>query len=176
MKFLVKRAKRHDNDAFVELMESQKLAMYKIARSYLKSDDDIADAIQETILTCYEKLDSLENEQFFKTWLVRILINKCIDILNIGRRECPTEQLPERGGNCVSLENYEFYQLLNSLDEKYRTILILYYVEGFKIKEIAQILDMDENTVKTRLSRGRKEAAREYRFEPARYLGRAAVR
>ena len=52
MKFLVKRAKRHDNNAFVELMESQKLTMYKIARSYLRSEDDIADAIQDTILTC----------------------------------------------------------------------------------------------------------------------------
>lgn len=54
MRFLVKKAKRHDNDAFVELMESQKLMMYKVARSYLRSDDDIADAIQETVLACYE--------------------------------------------------------------------------------------------------------------------------
>ena len=52
--------------------------------------------------------------------------------------------------------------------------MILYYVEGFKIREIAQILDLEENTVKTRLSRGRKEVAREYRFEPVRYAGRAA--
>ena len=74
----------------------------------------------------------------------------------------------------MSLENYEFYELLNSLDEKYRLILILYYVEGFKIREIAQILDLEENTVKTRLSRGRREAAKEYRFEPpARYLKQA---
>lgn len=171
MRFLVKKAKRHDNNAFVELMESQKLTMYKVARSYLRSDDDIADAIQETVLACYEKLDSLESEQFFKTWLIRILINKCIDILNTARREAPTEQLPEQGGTCMSLENYEFYELLNSLDEKYRIILILYYVEGFKIREIAQILELEENTVKTRLSRGRKQLAREYRFEPARCMG-----
>lgn len=174
MKFLVKRAKRHDNDAFVELMESHKLMMYKVARSYLRSDDDIADAIQETILTCYEKLDSLENDHFFKTWLIRILINKCIDILNACQRESPTEQVPEQGGACTSLENYEFYELLNALDEKYRIILILYYVEGFKIREIAQILDLEENTVKTRLSRGRKQLAREYRFEPARCVGQIA--
>lgn len=174
MKFLVKRAKRHDNDAFVELMESHKLTMYKVARSYLRSDDDIADAIQETILTCYEKLDSLENDHFFKTWLIRILINKCIDILNACQRESPTEQVPEEGGPCTSLENYEFYELLNALDEKYRIILILYYVEGFKIREIAQILDLEENTVKTRLSRGRKQLAREYRFEPARCVGQIA--
>lgn len=174
MRFLVKKAKRHDNDAFVELMESQKLTMYKVARSYLRSDDDIADAIQETVLACYEKLGSLENEQFFKTWLIRILINKCIDILNTGRRESPTEQLPEQGGTCVSLENYEFYELLNSLDEKYRIILILYYVEGFKIKEISQILELEENTVKTRLSRGRKQLAREYLFEPVRCVGQVA--
>lgn len=174
MRILVKKAKRHDNDAFVELMEGQKLSMYKVARSYLKSDDDIADAIQETILTCYEKLETLENEQFFKTWLIRILINKCIDIIKTGQRESPVGQLPEQGGTCVSLENYEFYELLNSLDEKYRIILILYYVEGFKIREIAQILELEENTVKTRLSRGRKQLGREYRFEPPRCVGQIA--
>lgn len=80
--------------------------------------------------------------------------------------------MPEEGGTCTSLENYEFYELLNALDEKYRIILILYYVEGFKVREIAQILDLEENTVKTRLSRGRKQLAREYRFEPARCVER----
>jgi len=52
--------------------------------------------------------------------------------------------------------------LMNSLDEKYRIVLLLYYGEGFKIKEIAQILEMDENTVKTRLSRGRKKFEHAY--------------
>ena len=99
-------------------------------------------------------------EKFVQKYLLRM--NKCIDILNAGRRECPTEQLPEQGGRCVSLENYEFYGLLNSLDEKYRLILILYYVEGFKIREIAQILDMNENTVRGRLATARKKLEASY--------------
>ena len=61
---------------------------------------------------------------------------------------------PEYGEVSRELENSEFNELMNSLDEKYRTILLLYYGEGFKISEIAQLLDMEENTVKTRLSRG----------------------
>ena len=56
----------------------------------------------------------------------------------------------------MTQKHLEFEELLMSVDEKYRIILILYYVEGFKIREIAQILDMNENTVKTRLSRARE--------------------
>ncbi|MCI8835195.1 MAG: sigma-70 family RNA polymerase sigma factor [Ruminococcus sp.] len=166
MDFLVKKAKKKDKTAFVALMERQKIAMYKVAKSYLRSEEDVADAIQETILTCYEKLDSLEKEQYFKTWLIRILINKCKDIQKAGCREFLPGQMPEQGGTCMALENYEFYELLKALDEKYRTVLVLYYAEGFKVREIAQILELEENTVKTRLSRGRKQLAREYRGEP----------
>lgn len=174
MKLLIKRAKKHDKDAFVELMEQQKLTMYKVARSYLESNEDIADAIQETILSCYEKLDSLKEERYFKTWLIRILINKCRDILRTGSREYLTEQIPEQGEKCMALENYEFQELLRSLDEKYRTILVLYYAEGFKIREIAQILELEENTVKTRLSRARKILEKEYRMELGGY-GRQSI-
>ena len=58
--------------------------------------------------------------------------------------------------------NVELKEALGQLDEKYRIVLLLYYGEGFKIKEIAQILEMDENTVKTRLSRGRKKFEHAY--------------
>lgn len=57
----------------------------------------------------------------------------------------------------MDLRHCEFEELMRLLDEKYRTILLLYYGEGFKISEIAQLLDMEENTVKTRLARGRQK-------------------
>ena len=57
----------------------------------------------------------------------------------------------------MDLRHCEFEELMRSLDEKYRTILLLYYVDGFKVSEIAQLLDMEENTVKTRLARGRQK-------------------
>lgn len=87
MKYLIKRAQKHDDQAFVELIELVKQDMYKTARSYLHKQEDIADAIQETIITCYENIDRLKQPKYFKTWLIRILINKCNDILRAGKRE-----------------------------------------------------------------------------------------
>lgn len=67
----------------------------------------------------------------------------------------------------MAFQNCEFEELMNQLEEKYRIILLLYYAEGFKIREIAQILELEENTVKTRLVRGRKQFEKVYRLEPA---------
>ena len=141
----------------IQLVESNKQSMYMIARSYLSNDEDIADAIQDAIESCWRNLDQLEKPAYFRTWMTRILIHKCIDIIRKNRREHPVSDFPEYGAEHKDLDNYEFSELMKSLDEKYRTILLLYYGEGFKISEIAQLLDMEENTVKTRLSRGRQK-------------------
>lgn len=95
MKDLVKRAMHKDAKAFVDLMQYHMQSMYKVARSFLRNDDDIADAIQETILTCFEKLDTLKEPKYFKTWMTRILINHCKDILknNFPRRILPIPRL-----------------------------------------------------------------------------------
>ena len=74
---LVKRAKNKDEKAFDELILSIKEEMYLIAKTRLYSDDDIADAMQETILQCFKNLHRLKNNTFFKTWVIRILINEC---------------------------------------------------------------------------------------------------
>lgn len=163
MKYLIKRAKQKDKQAFVELIETHKQKLYKTAWSYLCNEEDVADAIQETILNCYENIDKLKNSAYFTTWITRILINNCKDILQKKKREMPQNEMPERGELCRDLENYEFEELIQSMDEKYRLVLLLYYGEGFKIREIAQILEMDENTVKTRLARGRKQFERLYK-------------
>ena len=157
LKYLVIKAQQGDARAFVRLIDMHKQSMYKIARSYFTSDADIADAIQDTIETCYRSIGHLAEAEYFRTWLTRILINKCIDIIRKNKREHPVSDFPEYGEVSRELDNSEFNELMNSLDEKYRTILLLYYGEGFKISEIAQLLDMEENTVKTRLSRGRSK-------------------
>lgn len=167
MNDLIKKAKQGDADAFVALMEQQKQSMYKVARSYLHREEDIADVIQDTILDCFEKIGQLKNNHFFSTWLIRILINNCKDLLRAKKKEMPIETFLEQGETCRELFQCEFEELMNNMDEKYRVILTLYYSEGFKIREIAQILDMDENTVKTRLARGRRQFANLYQMEPA---------
>ena len=77
MQALIQRAVSGDSDAFVTLIEAQKVTLYKVARSYLHNDADAADAISETVLACFEKLNTLRQPQYFRTWLVRILIHKC---------------------------------------------------------------------------------------------------
>ncbi|WP_346906211.1 sigma-70 family RNA polymerase sigma factor [Faecalicatena orotica] len=152
---LVKKAQSGDKEAFITLMEEHKQTLYKIAISMLKNDADAADAIQDTVLSSYENLKGLREPKYFKTWLTRILINHCNRILKERGKMVPIEEHPELEGAQVDTSGREFLKLLNELEEQYRIVLLLYYVEGFSIKEIGAILDMNENTVKTRLSRGR---------------------
>ena len=78
---LVKRAKSGDEEAFIRLMELQSDCMYKMAKTILKNEEDVADAMAETVLTCWEKLTTLKKNRYVKTWIIRILLNKCYDLL-----------------------------------------------------------------------------------------------
>ena len=77
---VVSRAKEHDADAFMQLVQPYTKKMYQTALSILVNDEDAADAIQETILNCWEKIHTLKESQYFYTWMTRILINNCYDI------------------------------------------------------------------------------------------------
>ncbi len=159
---LVRKARKGDDDAFCRLMDLHLQSIYKIAWSYLKNEEDVADVIQETTLTCYEKIGALKQDRYFKTWIIRILINKCKDCLNRKNRMICTDIMPEIPFYEEDYEIAEWNQILEPLDEKYRTILLLYYMEGFNTREIARILEMKESTVKSRLLRGRKQTAQIY--------------
>lgn len=74
MKSLVKKAMAGNKDAFAQLMEMNAQSMYKVARAYFTSDADVADAISDTVLICFEQLDTLRKPEYFKTWMIRILI------------------------------------------------------------------------------------------------------
>lgn len=156
MELLVKKAKRGDAEAFIELIEENKQSMYKVARGFLQEDEDVADAISETVLTCYEKICSLRQDAYFKTWMIRILINHCKDILRKQKRSIPVESVSEPEGQWMGDENQEFRELIEPLKEQDRSIFTLYYVYGMKVKEIAAYMEMKENTVATRLKRGRE--------------------
>lgn len=162
---LLKKAKRGDSDAFCRLMDQHMNGMYKIAHSYLHNDEDAADAIQDTILSCFENLHSLKQNRYFKTWLTRILINKCKDILEKRSRVMYMNTLPETPVYQEDFETAEWTQVLAPLNEKYRIVLLLYYMEGFNTREISEILDLRESTVKSRLQRGRQKISQEYQYK-----------
>lgn len=169
---IIKAQQENDAEVFILLMEQNRQSMLKVAKSYLNNEEDVADVIQDTILTCYEKLGTLKNPQFFKTWLIRIVINKCKDRLRQNREIC----MPQEDMEAVYTENrteadLDFTELMQSLDEKYRTILVLYYVEGYNTKEIAVMLGLNLHTVKSRLARARRKFAQEYKKEAGNVYG-----
>lgn len=165
---LAVRAKAGDADAFAALIQNNMKSMYKIGRSVLRNDEDVADAVQETVLTAFERLGQLKDPCTFPSWLARILVNKCYDILRKKQQVVPMESLPEEPVPDAGYGNVEWKEALSCLEEKYRLILILYYIEGFKTGEIGQILDIPEATVRTRLARGRKRLFAMYQEEAER--------
>lgn len=162
MNLLVRKARKHDKAAFQQLMEQEGTSMYKVAKAILKNDEDVADAMQETALVCWEKIDTLKKDSYFRTWLIRILINHCNAIYRQRAKMISDEYVPEASFQEIGYANAEWESFLNCLDEKYRTIIILYYVQGFKTREIAEILQVNENTVRGRLVTAKQKLKNQY--------------
>ena len=123
--------------------------------------EDVADAISETVLMCYEKIETLKKDAYFKTWMIRILINQCKDILKHRSRIQSKAEMQESAFEDSGYIDCEWKEVLSCLDEKYRIILLLYYTREMDTREIAELLDISRNTVTTRLSRGRELLKRE---------------
>ncbi|MBD5515605.1 MAG: sigma-70 family RNA polymerase sigma factor [Lachnospiraceae bacterium] len=160
METLVRKAQCGDAEAFISLMEECKMTMRRVAYGYLGNDEDVADAIQDTILAAYESLHTLQRQEHFKTWLVRILINNCTKTWRRNKRNVSLEN-EQAAGHTESIDrgkaDVEFKELLLSLPEDSRAIFQLYYGEQFTTKEIAAVLDMKESTVKSKLHRGKEQ-------------------
>lgn len=157
MKVLVKQAQRGNADAFIRLIEENKQALQRVAYGFFQNEEDVADAIQDTILDAFEHIGDLKKADFFKTWLIRILINNCNQIFNHNRKNFYTDTIPEREASVENDSNLEFMELLQSLPPDSRLIFQLYYGEQFTTKEIGNILRMNESTVKSRLHRGKEQ-------------------
>lgn len=139
-------------------------SFYRIARSRLFNDEDATDAIQETLLTGWEKREDLKEPKYFKTWMIRILINKCNEILRKKRPSESLENIPEPLAENME-ENIMFKAMLGNLTEANRMVMALYYGDSYTIREISQILEISEDAVKQRLVRGRKEVLKTYENE-----------
>lgn len=155
---LVKKAKYGDKDAFSQLIRLNEPGMFKIAVSILCNKDDALDAIQDAILICWEKIESLKQDRYFRTWLVRILINCCYAILRKQTAGSDIENIPEQGAESTAFGFAEWLECIKKLpDERYRAVLVLYYAQEFKVKEIAEIMGANPNTVKDWLVKARKQ-------------------
>ena len=141
-------------EKFTELILENEEMMCKVSMSMLRNEKDCEDAIQSAIMTAYEKLSALKHEEYFRTWLIRILINNCNKQLRQRKR---TAELTEvQAVSTSSVEEVEVRAAVESLPIKIRQVIILYYSEQFTTKEISEILKIPEGTVLSRLDKGRK--------------------
>lgn len=163
---LIKKIKGGDTEKLGEILMENMDLMYRIAFGILKNDDHISDAVSNTIVIVFEKISSLKNAEFFKTWLIRILINECYKIFNQNKKIIYLENYNQDSqAKNDDYSDFETRELIKSLSSDLQEIVILYYFENFNVKEIANIVKIPEGTVKSRLSRARKELSGKLRKE-----------
>lgn len=136
-----------------KLLESEPM-LYRIACALLRSEADRQDAMQETALKAWKNRASLREEQYFRTWISRIMVNECHNLHRKNSRYVPVEELPDR--LAPDSGEQETRLMLESLPEKQRVPLVLHYLEGFSLEEIARVQHISLALVKYRMHQARK--------------------
>ncbi len=154
-----------DKETFAGLVIDSTDSLYRVSKSILKNDADCEDAVSEAIVKAFGNLASLKKDKHAKTWLTRILINECFHIRKQRKKVTllseedawVLERREENSGNLLEVERYsELNHFIGKLKENQRLAVILYYYEGYSVKEIASIMEVTQGTVKSRLGRARK--------------------
>ncbi len=130
--------------------------LYRVSVVMLKNTHDAEDAVQDTLIKYIEHKKEFSDSEHLKAWLLRININLCKNKLRFYHYH-PNIAIEELQSFYEEKEDLELMEELMKLPGKYKEALILFYVEGYKIKEIAGILKITEASVKKRLERGRKK-------------------
>jgi RNA polymerase sigma-70 factor (ECF subfamily) len=178
---LVRRAQGEDQAAFEELVRRHQQRVSAVAGGILRHREDVEDIAQQVFVKAYFSLKRFDQRAAFSTWLYKITVNECWDLLRkrkvrplvyesdlseeqarqYGAPEERSASAPDISDKLVAREQVE--RLLACLDERDRMMLILKEVEGFAVEEIAEILDLNANTVKVRLFRARRRIVNEAR-------------
>ncbi len=150
---------------FIQRVRACERRLYRVARTMLPQESDCEDAVQEALLRAWDRLDTLREEAWFETWLIRILINQCKAFY---RRRPPepaelTGDIPQ-----APSEESPLLEALMTLPRKQRVALELHYIEGYSVAETARVLRLPEGTVKWRLKRGREQLREALNREEAR--------
>jgi RNA polymerase sigma-70 factor, ECF subfamily len=163
METLVKMAQKGDDDAFMELLSLYKENLYKIALVYLKNEQEALDAVSDTVYKAYMNIKKLKNPSFFKTWIIRILINSAIDRLTYSKDIIYIDDYHKiESLNILESEfdidaSFDLYNAIDKLDIKFKHIVVLKYFEDMTISQISTLLGLPEGTVKVRLHRALKK-------------------
>ena len=129
---------------------------YRLAYSYMRNEDDALDVVQESAYRAIRDCRKVRNKDYLSTWIYRIVVNTALDMLRRKKKENLTEELPEIPVE-DQYQDLELRTVLNQLDDKSRTIILLRYFEDLKLEDIADIVGDNLNTVKARLYRSLKK-------------------
>ena len=160
---LIQKSIQGNSRAMTKLLKKHYKQLYLLAYRYTKNETDALDVVQKASFRAYHKISSLHQDEYFLTWLNRIVINESNRLLAKKQKE-QIQQISEDQLNELSdqigiidqrIETNELLSYIQQLDEKDKEVLLLFYYNDLSIKEISNYLNKSENTVKTRLVRGR---------------------
>jgi len=146
-----------DLEAFTRLVKKYEQSMYRVSRSILPSENECLDAAQEAIIKAYHSLNTLRDPRFFKSWLMRILVNECHRLVRKTSKLVLLDDRHEQASSYRFEENIEVQEAVQLLEDELRLCIVLYYFEDMAIKDISIVLNQPEGTIKSRLSRARKK-------------------
>ena len=158
--------KRYAGLSFEQAVQKYADAVYAACVVRLQNSPDADDCVQNTFIKLYQNPPDFNGEDHLKAWLLRVAINECNKSLRDRRRLLPLDAMQEYPLPASAVksddDSRDISWALMRLDAKYRTPLYLYYVERYKVDEIASILDSKSNTVKSLLKRGRERLRKIY--------------
>jgi len=154
---LIKLAKKGDKPAFDEIIRLCVPDMFRIAMSIINNKDDADDAVCETVVKAYENIHKLKDCKFFKTWIIRMLINQANDVYKSRKKIVYLYDITNepKYEDKYDFGDDELNEAVANLNLEYRTAIMLYYYQDMKIKEIASVLQIPQGTVKWRLSKAK---------------------
>lgn len=146
--------KQIKKEYFLFIVKENADIFYRYAYSVLLNRQDAEDAVSETMLKAFEHLDDLKHLHKMKNWMFQILANNCKTLL--AKRLPVSDAIHEYTENPQNREEYmDLHDCIYHMEPKFREVILLYYFGDLKTREIAQILNISEGTVKSRLSRAR---------------------
>ena len=156
---LIRKAVKGNQEALEELLILHHEQLYRTAYIYTKNREDALDIVQEASLRAFRYIGSLKKEAFFLTWLTRILVHCAYDFLEKKKKEMPVSKLEElaAGKGEKREEHLDLIEAVSRLKESHRDAVILFYFKDLQISEVADVMEVPENTVKTYLRRGKAE-------------------
>lgn len=163
---LVQKAQKGDDRAFLKLFQKYETDIYRMAYVYVKNESDALDVVQEVAYRSFQKIETLKNPEYFKTWLMRMTINCSIDLL---RKNKKVVQLKPEHQEMIGLEDEDIplsitlKELMDHLNENEKSVILLKYYEGYSFKEIAEQFNIPIGSAKSILYRALDKLRKNYK-------------